>query len=185
MEIFCTTSYSILINGEPKGFITPTRGIRQGDLLSSYLFLLCVEGLSSMLRKATESNQVHGLLSCRGGVKISHLLFVDDTLLFCETYTRECQNLLAILAQYEVASSQAINRQKTTLFFSRNIAPKVKQEIQALLSAQVMNDCEKYLGLPMVGGQSKVSTFKGLLEHITNKVWGGRRNIFQKLVKRY
>ena len=92
---------------------------------------------------------------------------------------------MAILAQYEVASSQAINRQKTTLFFSRNIAPKVKQEIQALLNAQVMNDCEKYLGLPMVGGQSKVSTFKGLLEHITNKVLGGRRNIFQKLVKRY
>ena len=48
-----------------------------------------------------------------------------------------------------------------------------------------MNDCEKYLGLPMVGGQSKASTFKGLLEHITNKVWGGRRNTFQKLVERY
>ena len=152
MEIFCTTSYSILINGEPKGFITPTRGIRQGDLLSSYLFLLCVEGLSSMLRKATESNQVHGLLSCRGGVKISHLLFADDTLLFCEARTRECQNLLAILAQYEVASDQAINRQKTTFFFSWNIALEVRQEIQALLGAQVKNDCEKYLGLPMVGG---------------------------------
>ena len=44
METINTTSYSFLINGEPKGFITPTRGIKQGDQLSSYLFLLCVEG---------------------------------------------------------------------------------------------------------------------------------------------
>ena len=159
MEIFCTASYSILINGEPKGFITPTRGIRQWDPLSPYLFLLCAEGLSTMLRKATESNQVLGLLSCHGGVKISHFLFVDDTLLFCEARTRACQNLLAILAQYEVASSQAINRQKKILFFSQNITPEVKQEIQALLG--VMNDYEKYLGLPMVGGNPRCLPLRG------------------------
>ena len=110
METICTTSYSILINGKPTGFITPSCGIRQGDLLSLYLFLLCAEGLSSMLQKATETQQLQGLLSCRGGARISHLLFADDTLLFCESRTRECQNLLSILAQYEVASGQAINR---------------------------------------------------------------------------
>ena len=55
METVTTTSYSILINGEPKGFITPSRGIKQGDPLSPYLYLLCVEGLSALLRKAEES----------------------------------------------------------------------------------------------------------------------------------
>ena len=49
MEIVTTTSYSVFINGEPKGWITQTRGIRQGDPLSPYLFLLCAEGLSALL----------------------------------------------------------------------------------------------------------------------------------------
>ena len=52
METVCTTTYLVLINGEPKGFVTPTRGIKQGDLLSHYLFLFCVERLSAMIREA-------------------------------------------------------------------------------------------------------------------------------------
>ena len=59
-----TATYLILINGEPKVFITPTHGIRQGDLLSLYLFLLCAEGLSSLIRKATNINRLEGIYSC-------------------------------------------------------------------------------------------------------------------------
>ena len=180
METVCTATYSILINGEPKGFITPSHGIRQGDPLTPYLFLLCAKGLSSMLHKAIETRQLQGLLSCRGGVRISHLLFADDTLLFCEACTRECQNLLSILAQYEVASGQAINWQKTTLFFSQNTSPAVKEEIQSLWGAQVMHDCEKYLGLPMVGGKSKVGTFKEIQERIANRVMGWKEKHISK-----
>ena len=44
-------TYSLKINGVPSGSITPTRGLRQGDLLSPYLFLICVEGLSTLIKK--------------------------------------------------------------------------------------------------------------------------------------
>ena len=104
METVQSASYSMIINGEPKGFIKPSQGIQQGDLLSLYLFLLCAKGLSSMLRQAIETNQMQGILSYRGGIHISHLLFVNDSLLFCQATLQECQNLLHILVQYEEAS---------------------------------------------------------------------------------
>lgn len=78
-----TVSYLVLINGQPTGKITPTRGIRQGDLLSPYLFLLCAEGLSSLLVKAEEDGKITGVPITAGGFKLSHLVFADHSLLFC------------------------------------------------------------------------------------------------------
>ena len=155
METVHTASYSVLINGEPKGYITPSHGIKQGDPLSPYLFLLCVEGLSSLIRKAIESQQLHGILSCTNGVCISHLLFADDSFIFCQATMEEGQRLLEILGRYEAASGQAINRHKTSIFFSRHTSQAIKIDIQGLFGARIMEDCESYLGLPMVGGKSK------------------------------
>ena len=84
METVQTASYLVLINGTLKGHIILARGIKQGDPLSPYLFLLCAESLSSMLRKATESSRLHDITLCRERVQLSHLLFTDDSLLFYE-----------------------------------------------------------------------------------------------------
>ena len=64
--------YSILINGEPKGKIVPSRGLRQGDPISPYLFLLCAKGLSAMLKKEVRDGKIKGVAVSRGASSISH-----------------------------------------------------------------------------------------------------------------
>ena len=78
MECISTVSYSILVNGESKGIITPSRGLRQGDPLSPFLFLFCVEGLDAILRKSAREGEIEGFSLCRNGPKLTHLFFADD-----------------------------------------------------------------------------------------------------------
>ena len=91
MNCISTTSYSILVNGEPKGNIRPSRGIRQGDPLSPYLSLICSEWLNRQIQKATRDDLIRGFSLCRSGPKITHLFFADDTLLFCRAKMGDLQ----------------------------------------------------------------------------------------------
>ncbi|XP_031105286.1 uncharacterized protein LOC116010151 [Ipomoea triloba] len=77
-----TVSYNFLVNGTNAGQVTPTRGIRQGDPLSPYLFIICAEGLSLLLQQAEARGDFHGCRVARGAPPVSHLFFADDSLLF-------------------------------------------------------------------------------------------------------
>lgn len=78
-----TVSYSILINGKPYRKIRPTRGLRQGDPLSLYFFILCAEGLSTGINKMERVGGLTGLPLTRRGTRLTHLFFANDSLLFC------------------------------------------------------------------------------------------------------
>ena len=133
MECVCTVSYSILVNGEPKELITPTRGIRQGGPLSPFLFLLCTEGLNGLITEATRAKEINGFSLCKRDPKLTHLFFADDSLLFCKADPQECGNVLKILSAYEAVSGQKINREKTSLFFSKSTKEDIRQEIKRVL----------------------------------------------------
>ena len=92
-----TTSFSVLVNGSPIGFFWSTRGLRQGDSLSPYFFVLGMEALSSLINIAVRGGFLSGYrIRGREGVRIqvSHLLLADDTLVFCE----DSQEQLAFLS---------------------------------------------------------------------------------------
>ncbi|KAL5563737.1 hypothetical protein UlMin_033484 [Ulmus minor] len=87
MACISSISYSFLFNGQRFGHLNPSRGLHQGDPLSPYLFLLCGEGLSSLLHQYEQSGRIHGLKCGLRGPIISHILFADDSLLFLEAKT--------------------------------------------------------------------------------------------------
>ena len=118
-----SVSYVVLLNGQPVGNIKPSRGLRQGDPLSPYLFLLYALGLQGLLKKAKVNGEINGVSICRNGPIVSHLFFVDDSVFFYRAKVEECQTILDLLAIYERGSGQKISREKTNIFFSSNTHP--------------------------------------------------------------
>lgn len=172
MKCVGSVSYTFNLNGEKHGYILPSRGIRQGDPLSPYLFLICSEGLSSLMKQALERREISGLKISRNGPPITHLLFADDSLLFCKAKEEEVTTIRSILHKYEKASGQQVNLEKSTAFMSRNTHALVKDQImQSMKDIQLVKQ-GNYLGLPLVIGRSKKQVLSFIKEKVTNKIQG-------------
>ena len=89
--------------------IIPTRGLRQGNPLSPYLFLFCAEGLNVLLRKVADDGYIHDFSISRHDPKLTHFFFTYDYLLFCRSTLTECDKIKELLAMYEAASCQMVN----------------------------------------------------------------------------
>ncbi|XP_024199817.1 uncharacterized protein LOC112203016 [Rosa chinensis] len=183
--MLCVTSvtYSILVHGEPTPQIIPSRGIRQGDPLSPYLFILCSEGLSALISKAVSTNVIQGITMCPRAPTLHHLLFADDSILFGTATREECSNFKKILDTYEKASGQKVNFEKSSVVFSNNVAPDTQVALAALLGVKCVKEHDRYLGLPMRIGKSKTAIFAYLKERLTKKLVSWKAKILSSAGK--
>ena len=145
--------------GVPSRTIKPSRGLRQGDSLSPYLFFLCAMGLQGLLHKAEFDGAIREVSICRNGPRVSHLFFADDRVLFCRAKESECQVILDLLLVYERGSGQKINRDKTNIFFSSNTYHDVQVRIHHQLGVPAIRQYERYLGLLAFVGRAKRQGF--------------------------
>jgi hypothetical protein len=93
------------------------------------------------------------------GFKLSHLCFADDSLIFCRANFLDWNKVQLLLHQYEQASGQKLNVEKTSIFFSRNTWQPFREFIGSLVGTTALKSYEKYLGLPALVGRAKIRTF--------------------------
>lgn len=127
MKCMTTVSYSILINGEPFDIIHPSRGIRKGDPFSPYLFLLCTKGLHGLINQASTLGHFRSIFICRSSPRLTHLFYIDDSVLFCRSSVQECHYIQGLLKTYEKASGQQLNKDKTIIFSAKLLLWRFKR----------------------------------------------------------
>ena len=173
-----TAKFSILINGVPAGFFSNSKGLRKGDPLSPYLFVLGMEVLSTLLRRAGEGGFLSGCrLQGRGGgeLTVSHLLFVDDTIIFYKTRKEQLTNLSWILAWFEAASGLRINLAKSVLIPIGEV-DELEVELRCRLGALPT----VYLGLPLGAHHKASSTWDGVEERMRRRLAQWNRQYISK-----
>ena len=165
-----TVSYSFLINGSPRGRIVPSRGLRQGDPLSPYLFILCTELLAGLCEKAQQQGKLRGIRVARGCPLITHLLFADDTMFFCQSSPKCVTALKEIIRAYEYVSGQQINYAKSSITFSAKTPTEVKTRVKTELNIEAEGGIGKYLGLPELFGRKKRDIFASIVDRIRQRI---------------
>ncbi|GAA0164311.1 hypothetical protein LIER_43678 [Lithospermum erythrorhizon] len=141
---------------------TPSRGLRQGDPLSPYLYILCTEGLIALINSVVARGEWNGVRVGRNGPVVSHWLFADDALLFAGALVEECRVVKEVLQQYKSSSGQRVNYAKSAISFSLNVGEDLRRDICGVLGVAEVSSHAKYLGLPTVVGRSKVEVFASI-----------------------
>ncbi|KAA3460530.1 reverse transcriptase [Gossypium australe] len=160
MRCVTSVSYAVIINGSRGRTFKPSRGLREGDPLSPYLFLICSEGLSALMRIVKKKGLIRGAKASRKGPEISHLLFANDCMMFGEATEKGVRVLKDILQVYESCSGQCVKFGKSTVFYSTNTNEESKAAVLILLGVRSSSSPEKYLGLPNMVGKRKTKHFK-------------------------
>lgn len=159
MSCVVSANYQIAHSGRVFGSIVPQRGIRQGDPLSSYLFLICIEGFTALIHDYERRQLIKGIRIARNVPDISHMFFADDSFIFFKATSQSANNVLEMLKNFERASGQKINVDKSSIFFSRNTNEEVKSSLLQQLRFQEAGAQSLYLGLPCIMQRNKSAIF--------------------------
>ena len=160
-----SATVSLLVNGSPTEEFKPTRGLRQGDPLALFLFLIVAEGLAGIVREALKVKMLTGLKIGRKGEEVCILQFTDDTLFFCEDNISNVITLKAIPRGFELASGLKIDFHKSKLA-GINIQSNTVTCFTKILNCTQMGIPFKYLGIEVGGNPRK----KQFWEPVLNKL---------------
>lgn len=168
MACVTSTKFSISVNGESHGFFEGKGGLRQGDPVSPLLFVLVIEYLSRTLgcMSALPNFKFHPM--CKH-LKLTHLVFADDPMVFCKGETGSVNRVLEALAHFSSVSGSVANMEKSSLFMAC-IDDHMKEVLLSNIGFSLVTFPIKYLGLPLSPKKWSTLDCYQLVEKITNKI---------------
>lgn len=168
-NLISTAFFSILVNGSPSATFQASRGLRQGDPLSSFLFILLAEGLGRTLKARQNQGEIRGIGPHEEMMPQTHQQFVDDTMLMGVASVREAKAIKNTLDTFKQANGLEINKGKSHLFFF-NTQSETKRNINRILGFTEGTYPSKYLGAPMLEGKATQRHWKELLDKMETKL---------------
>ena len=172
MECVTSTSMQVLWNGEPTRSFKPTRGIRQGDPLSPYLFVMCMERLYQTIEEEIMAQRWKPIRASRNGPLLSNLFFADDIILFAEANSDQARIVNDCLGRFCCASGQRVSCTKSRIYFSTNVTQDMQHDISQILNMEATEDLGLYLGMPTLTHRITKDTFSHLCEKLDRRLAG-------------
>lgn len=159
-----TASFAILVNGNHSQVFSSARGLRQGDPLSPLLFVITMEGLTSLMDYAKVEGAIIGLGEKNFG--LNHLLFTDDVILFAKAKPNSIRNIELVLTKFSKASGLKINVGRSKVFFSKSV-PKVIMRSSIFKEGTLL---VKYLGIPLHHKKLHIAHFQPMIDKVRKKL---------------
>nr|XP_015876458.1 uncharacterized protein LOC107413102 [Ziziphus jujuba var. spinosa] len=171
---------SLLLNGSIYGTIKMERGIRQGDPILPYLYIIFAELLSRLLYNLELDGKIHGIKLGKTSPPISHVFFADDILIFCKANKTEVQQVTNCMKRYCNWTGQLANLAKSGCFFSKNVPSTLKAKLKRILNVKELPKDTKYLGNPLFTGSNKSKDFEELKKRVEIRLQGWKANLLSQ-----
>lgn len=170
----CTTSNSLSLkwNNERLESFAPKRGLRQGDPMSPYLFVLYMEKLALIIQEKIEDKKWLPVKVSRIGPAISHLFFVDDCLIFTHAKSSQVKLVEEALKHFCTTSGLKVNIQKTKFHASKNVPRTKVSKFASIYGFSHTYNLGKYLGFPILSGRVGKRDFSYILDRINGRLVG-------------
>lgn len=162
----------ILFNGRMTDSFSTTRGIRQRDPLSPYLFVLCLERLGHLIQSKVETGLWKGIKCTRACPTLSHLFFADDLLLFSEASLDQLEVMESCLKEFCELSGQRVSLMKSRLCFSKNVSPTLARSLSRKSGISLTSCLGKYLGVPLLQERVNKTTFLAIVDNVHTRLSG-------------
>jgi hypothetical protein len=174
MTCVCSNSISVLVNGSPTEEFVAQRGLRQGDPLAPFLFLIVAEGLAGLMRSAVRSGSFAGY-KVHDSLSYNLLQFADDTIILCDGTWVNLWVIKAILRSFELVSGLKVNFHKSNLF-GLNLERRFMEAASNFLSCKVGAIPFKFLGIPVGANPRSCKTWQPILDLMEKRLakWKGK-----------